>query len=229
MKNPSGCRDSGVGAPVKATCRITADSKLGLRGSGPLELLYTVPTESGSARGDKQAQLGKPTPKVSPAPPPSAPPRTAVHPALTSSSRSPRRPETESKPWEPPARPAAAVCSPCPHAPSSSQDSLLFHALEVREERRQGANSSRFSREWWSVASLFSPPPLPTAAEQGYQMGSGSRRASPSSPAAPPAVPAERPAAPAPLPVPDYGAELGDRIANEPRGLLCSAPRSDSQ
>lgn len=171
--------------------------------------------------GEKQAQLGKPTPKVR-VPlllRPLLCAHTAVHRELTSGSRSPRRPETESQPREPSARSAAAARSCRPHAPSSTLDPLLFHTLGVLETRRRrgGTTSSSFPRPlrgWWSVVSLSSPPPFPT--ERGHRVGSGTERASPSPPAAPPAaVPAVRTAAPAPLWVRDYQAEPGDRIANE--------------
>lgn len=169
MEHPSRCRDSRVGTPVRATCRITADSKLGLKGSGPLELLYTVPTESGSARGEKQAQLEKPTPKVRvPLPPPSASPC-----APSSTQRLPRAA----------AAPAAQKQSPrhrshrrAPRLRSATPVPMLRAPLSIRSSSTPWKSARNDGREptpvgfpggggLWRVS--FSPPPLPTATEQG--------------------------------------------------------------
>lgn len=102
--------------PVTATCRITADRKLGVGGSGPLRGPPPDSTQQGSARGEAQGStwaaraIGAGPARCGrrPSPRPRPRPRRPLRPALTSGGRSPRRPEAEPQPREPRARPSGA-------------------------------------------------------------------------------------------------------------------------
>lgn len=143
---------SRVGAPVTATCRIAADRKLGVGGRVPSEVLRPIPTLSGPRAERRGAQLAKPTPRarvplsLAGAPSPRPRPRRPLCPALTSGSRSPRRPEAEPQPREPPARPSSASSCGCrsPHAPRPARSPApLPRPGRLGEARRAGGRDER--------------------------------------------------------------------------------------
>ena len=172
----------------------------------PSEVLRPSPTPLRSARGEVQGATWEANAiGAGPARSPRPRLRRPLDPALTSGSRSPRRPEAEPQPREPPARPSSA--SSCggrsPHAACPAREYGFSSA--PREPGRGTASQGPKQVGPGGLRRVTAPRPLPTAAGQGAPsrraLGTQRMRASPLPPTAgrplPPRSLPELPAVPA--------------------------------
>lgn len=217
--------------PVTATCRITADRKLGVGGSGPLRGPPPDSTQRGSARGGRRAQLGQPAPSVRVPLAAARAPRRAPGrgPAARCAQRLPRAAAAPAAQRQSPSQGSHGRAPPAP-PPAAAALPMIFARLPSAVPRPRPEPGSRASGSRGSGASdsahgrsLQQRGRAPRGAA-GWTPRGGARPHGLAGGATAGAAAAARAAGPARRRVRDYRAEERVRIANETPAAAASPP-----